>query len=216
MSQLPPGLRERVLASRSSTPAAPPGAWGRRRALALAFVALWTTLGIFYWEMRDDWARLPAWYRAASVALIGGTGLGLMLLALSRGRYMVGPGVRGLRAASVALPLLTLAWVAFFAYPTSPPGSLQVELSTALHCHGVALLTAAPALGLLLWLRRGLTQPAPGLLGACLGASTAAWAHVVLFTTCPAGGPVHASFGHALPVLPLMLLGALVGHRAFR
>lgn len=216
MSELPPALRERVLASRAATPGTSPGTWERRRLGALAVVVAWTIAGIAYWEMREDWKLLPGWYRTASLVLTGGTGTGLLLLGFLRGRYLTGPPVGLVRALSVLFPLMTLAWVVLFAYPTTPPGNWMAEATSSIHCHAIAVLTALPPLGALFWLRRGLTLPAPGLLGACLGASLAAWSQVVLFASCPMGGPIHASLGHVMPSLPLMGIGALVGLRAFR
>jgi hypothetical protein len=75
---------------------------------------------------------------------------------------------------------------------------------------------AAPMLGALAWLRRGLTQPAPVLTGAVLGATAAGWSHLMIFGHCLIGGGLHAVLGHALPALPIMGLGALVGARLFR
>lgn len=216
MSQLPPGLRDRVLASRAGSPAAPQGSFWRRLAAALVLLISWSAAWLVFLRMRDNWGALPLWYRAASLALTGGTGLLLLLLAFQRGRYMVGPPAGQARLLSISLPLLSLAWVAFLAYPTRPELSFAEELMGSLHCHAISIAVALPLVGGLSWLRRGLVLPAPGLLGACLGASAAAWAHVVLFATCPLGGATHASFGHALPALPVMLLGALIGRRVFR
>jgi hypothetical protein len=216
MSQLPPALRDRVLATRATLPSAPSGAWERRQVLALALVLLWTASGVVFLEMRDNWGQLPLWYRLSSLLLTLGIGAGLLFLGFWRGRYMVGPPAWVARLGSVGGPLLALFWVVLVAFPTAPPGDWLSEARGAIHCHVIATVGALPMLGALLWLRRGLTLPAPGLLGACLGASAAAWSHAMMFSVCPTGGAVHASLGHVMPSLPVMLLGALVGLRVFR
>lgn len=216
MKQPPAALRERVLTTRAATAGAPPGAWERRRVAALVVVAVWTAATTVYLERRGDWAQLPGWYRGASLLLTLGIGAGLLLAGFWRGRYLTGPPVGVTRALAAAGPLAALAWVILVAYPTTPPGDWLSEAASSLHCHAIGVVAALPALGALLWLRRGLVIPAPGLLGACLGASAAAWSHAMLFSVCPVGGSVHASLGHAMPSLPVMLLGALVGSRVFR
>jgi hypothetical protein len=216
MTQLPSALRDRVLATRATLPSAPSGSWERRRALALTLVILWTASGVVFLEVRGDWGQLPLGYRISSLLLILGIGTGLLALCFWRGRYMLGPPAWVARLGSVGGPLLALLWVVLVSFPTSPPRDWLSEAQGAIHCHVIAVLAALPTLAALLWLRRGLTLPAPGLLGACLGAAAAAWAHAMMFSVCPMGGAVHASLGHVMPSLPLMLLGALVGLRGFR
>ena len=74
----------------------------------------------------------------------------------------------------------------------------------------------APMRRALLWLRRGTLAAAPALTGACLGAAAATWAHLVLHAHCATAHPLHVLVGHLLPLVPVMLVGALVGRRAFR
>lgn len=215
MSELPPSLKARVLASREATSGTNHGAWERRRWVALVVVVAWISAGVALIRTREDWGQLPGWYQVASLLLASGTGLGLLVLVFWRGRYLTGPPVRVVRVLSVVLPLLTIAWGALGIYPAAA-GGWAVEGPKLLHCHAFSMLISLPPLALLFWLRRGLTLAAPGLLGACLGASIAAWSQVVLFVGCSTGSAIHMSLGHAMPSLPLMGIGALVGLRAFR
>jgi hypothetical protein len=210
---LPPGLRAKILAEAERAPA-PGSSWAQRLGVALVFLVLWVaglaaTLGL-----RPDWRAMPMLPFFATVGFVAVASAAVTVLAGTRGPYLLGPGVRAQRAALVALPVALLGWAALVAGDL--PGRLADEPWAALRCHLMTLGMAAPLFGALAWLRRGLTQPAPRLTGALLGAAAAGWAHLMIFGHCPIGGGLHAVLGHALPALSLMGLGALVGTRLFR
>lgn len=213
MTQLPPGLRDRVLASRKAEPA-PRGSWPRRLGLWALFSAGWCGVGLWSTGLRGDWSSLPGWYRLASLLALGGSAGALSVLGMMRGRSMLGASVAEQRAALVALPLFLLGWVVLVG--SLPPSGADGSWANMPWCHVFSLVGAAPLLGLLVWFKRGLTVPTPALTGATLGAAAAAWAHVVVFSHCPFNDSLHTSLGHAAPMIPMMLAGALAGYRFFR
>jgi hypothetical protein len=89
-------------------------------------------------------------------------------------------------------------------------------MSYAPMCGVITLLLSTPVLGALFWLRRGMIASAPALTGACLGAAAATWAHLIQHAHCPVAHPLHVLTGHALPIVPVMIVGALIGRKVFR
>ena len=220
MSQtLPPGLRARVLDSAAKERAAPPGAWARRVVGVLAVSAVWLGVAYAMTGRRGDWDDLSPAYALGTVVALLTAALVLSTVGLSRGRAMLGPPVSVQLGLAVGLPFALAAWsfVVPSAAPTSFPCSSTADaLRLAKTCDLLSLVLAAPMLGALLFLRRGTQAAVPALTGACLGAAAATWAHLVMHAHCPTAHPVHVLVGHALPLLPVMLAGALVGRRVFR
>ena len=220
MSQtLPPRLRARVLASAAKEHAAPPGAWSRRVVGVVAVGAVWLGVAYAMTGRRGDWDDLSPAYALGTVLALIAAALVLTTVGLSRGRAMLGPPVGVQLGLAVGLPFALAVWSFLVpsAAPTSVPCSSTGEaLRLARTCDLLSLALATPMLGALLFLRRGTQAAAPTLTGACLGAAAATWAHLVLHAHCPTAQPVHVLVGHALPLLPVMLAGALVGRRAFR
>lgn len=56
----------------------------------------------------------------------------------------------------------------------------------------------------------------PRLVGGALGAVAGAWAAVVAELWCPLAEPGHPAIGHALPLVALVVVGALMGGRLLR
>ncbi len=217
---LPPAdLRARVLADVAKAPAAPPGAFRRRALAAAAALALWGCAALLTFGLRRDWAELPAHYAAGTLALLGLGAACLTWVASARGAAMVGPPAALVLLAIAALPpalsLAAMALVSPGASSTSAD-SWGALVRASLACDGLSLLLALPLLAALLLARRGLLLPAPALTGASLGAAAATWAHALVHMHCALADPMHILLGHALPTLPLMAIGALLGLACFR
>jgi hypothetical protein len=216
---LPPGLRERVMASRASTPFVSRAEFRRRIGVSVAVGLLWLSGTFVLLGLRPDWTELPARYALGALGLVAASAAALTALGVSRGKSMLGPPVGLLLVALAALPLALAAFFAAFIAPG--PSSITFSshheaLRSSLGCHALSLILAAPVLGAMVWLKRGLTLAAPGLLGACLGGAAGAWAHMVVHAHCPISDGMHILAGHVLPMLPMMLLGGLAGYRALR
>lgn len=220
MSQtLPPGLRERVLASAAKVPAAPPGAWARRLTSVAVVLAVWLGVAYAMTGRRADWEDLSPSYALGTILALVAAAIVLSTAGLSRGRAMLGPPVSVQLALALGVPVLLAGWSLFvpIAASSSFPCSTEGEaLRLSPMCGAMSVALAAPMLAALLWLRRGTPAATPTLTGACLGAAAATWAHLVLHAHCPTAHPLHVLVGHALPLVPVMLAGALVGRRAFR
>lgn len=214
----PAGLRARVLADVSKAPAAPPGAWRTRSLAAGAALALWCAAALLVLGLRRDWAELPAPYAAGTLAVLGLGAACLTWVAAARGRAMVGPPTAlALLALSALPPALSLASMALVAPAASSarPASWGEIVRMSVVCDGLSLALALPLFGGLVLLKRGLLLPAPALVGASLGAAAATWAHALVHMHCAVADRWHLLLGHALPILPLMALGALLGPACF-
>ena len=99
-----------------------------------------------------------------------------------------------------------------------PAGTWQARLvgSNALVClTAIPLFALAPLAALLLTLRR--TAPAsPALAGAACGALAAAAAAVIYAFHCFDDSPLFVLTWYSLAAIPVVLLGAVVGHRLLR
>lgn len=219
MSTLPPGLRDRVLAEAAKAPKAAPGTFSRRVVSTVLVVTLW--MGVTTWVMgiRPDLHDLPLVYSIGTfAALVLGAGT-MSRLGVARGRSMLGPPVWVLMSMAIALPLVVSLWS--YVVPSPVPTSLgcgtQAQaMSFAPKCALITLALATPVLGAMLWLRRGMIAASPALTGACLGAAAATWAHLVQHAHCPVANPMHVLMGHALPIVPVMIISAIVGRKVFR
>lgn len=108
------------------------------------------------------------------------------------------------------IPALLLGWRALLS-ARYPRMMLEWQERPGLRCFTLSMLLAwAPLLGLL-WLRRGSDPLHPRLTGAAFAAATGAGAWVLVDLWCPVGYVPHLLLGHVLPLVLLILLGALVG-----
>lgn len=215
----PAELRARILADIAKPPATRPGAFRTRSLAAGAAFVLWCAAAFLVLGLRRDWAELPMPYAAGTLALLGVGAASLTWVAASRGRAMVGPpAALALLALSALPPTLSLIAMVLVSPATSSVSvaSWGQLIKMSLVCDGMSMALAAPLLGLFLLLKRGLLLPAPALVGAALGAASATWAHALVHMHCPLADRWHLLLGHALPTLPLMAFGAVLGLFCFR
>jgi Negative regulator of sigma F len=100
-------------------------------------------------------------------------------------------------------------FLAFMRWDDPSPGSVAMS-PWGIRCFGIALLVGTLVLiSFVLALRRSVPV-ASRLRGAALGAAAGAWAGLTVFAFCPSGDQWHILFGHVLPLVVLILLGALV------
>jgi len=205
-----PGARDRFLQAASRQSASRPGAWFRRIGLAAAATIGWLLAILSVLGIRRDWTHLPMPSLMATVLGLTAAALLASRVGLTRGRSMVGANSEVLRLVAAGLPVALFLLVALL----DPHGTATIEspsvLPHAWPCGLLVLLIALPLLGLGLWVLRGLVFSRPKLTGACLGLASATWAHLLIRVHCPLGGAGHAIFGHLLPLLPLMAVGAWV------
>lgn len=211
---LPPGLRARVLADAAKSP--PRGSFRHHAVAAVTASAIWLGTMLVVKGVRRDWVELPVWYTQGTIAALVLVAGALSFVGLSRGRHMLGVRAETLIALTSAMPVVVAAWASLVvaSAPSSAPcPTWMAALEHAPACDAMSMVLAAPVLAAFLWQKRGLAPANPGLTGACLGAAAAAWAHLVVHAICPYGHAAHALVGHALPMLPLMGLGAWLGRR---
>jgi hypothetical protein len=82
-----------------------------------------------------------------------------------------------------------------------------------------AIISAIVGIGVMISFTAALRHAVPvasRLRGAALGAAAGVWAGLAVFAFCPSGDRVHMMIGHFLPVLALMLVGALITPRQLR
>ncbi len=212
---LPASLRARVLGGVAATPA-PPAARNLVRYALLAAAIAWVGLRAWLEQPRADWDALPAsasWAALADAVFVAAL---VSALALSRGRAMVGPSARALLLAALA-PVVITATVLLLAVPTAATDAASIAAGgasfwpAALRCGAGALAVGVPVTLLLVAAQRKLVFASPALVGAAAGIAAASWAHAILHWGCPIAGAGHVVVGHALPTVPLAVLGALVG-----
>jgi len=83
-----------------------------------------------------------------------------------------------------------------------------------LRCMAYTFAMAVLPLGSFMVLRRWFEARGAWQLGAALGAITGAWAGVLVELWCPLVNLPHAMVGHVLPLVALIVFGALWGRRA--
>lgn len=206
----PAELKARLMAAAAVHPATQPGTWARRVAVALAGGALWLAVMLMVKGVRDDWSELPAGTWSLTVAALVASAAVATVVALRRGRAMVGTGAGALSSVAWGLPLALAVLVSVVdpCGPSTEHAAAGERLDSAAGCAGMTVVAALPLLALGLTLFRGLTLSRPAIIGACLGLAAATWAHAVVRMHCPLGGVDHALLGHLLPALPLMAVGA--------
>jgi negative regulator of sigma F NrsF-like protein len=215
----PADLRARVLADVAKAPATRPGAFRARSIATASALALWGTAALLALGLRGDWAELPGAYATGTLALLVLGAAGLTWIAAARGRAMVGPNAAvALFVLSALPPALSFVSMALIA-PASSSRALSgfdALVRVSLACGTISVVLALPPLVAFLLLKRGLPLSTPALVGASLGAASATWAHALVHMHCSVADRWHVLLGHALPTLPLMAAGALLGVLCFR
>ena len=124
---------------------------------------------------------------------------------------------RSWRRGVAALAFLALSGLAIELI-VAPAGSWGTRLvgSNALVClTAIPLLALAPLVGVLLVLRRA-APASPTLAGAAAGALAAAMAATLYAFHCFDDSPLFVLTWYTLAAVPVILLGAVVGHRLLR
>jgi hypothetical protein len=143
------------------------------------------------------------------------TGAGVVALvavvvALGRGRSMLGRSVAVLLALSLVTPVALFAWKlgvsSRFAAMTDAWPERRGFVCLRLSCG----LSAWPLVAVVL-MRRGSDPVHPHLTGAALGAAVGACSWVFVDLWCPVAYVPHLVLGHALPLVLTILAGAWLG-----
>ncbi len=139
------------------------------------------------------------------------------LLVLWRGRRGFGAGIVGL-SLTVALTAPVYAALTLLDpihQDSVVPGGVTIS-PWGTRC---ATISAIVGIGVMVAFAAALRHAVPvasRLRGAALGAAAGAWAGLAVFAFCPSGDRSHVLVGHLLPVLVLLLIGALMTPRHLR
>lgn len=212
MTQLPSGLRERVLEAAKRTPA-PTRQGARVRSMlyvALGFViaaatfrffggvALGARSAGFVFVVTAGWAAL------AALAMWTGA---------NRGGSMLGRATRSLVLAGLLTGPAVYAWMmgcTAAADAATGPAPWAANFGCLV---ATVALSFGPFLGFVL-LRRASDPVHPRALGAALGAAAGACGGVLIDLHCPVTHWFHVGFAHVAPIVLFALVGALIGKRA--
>ncbi len=148
-----------------------------------------------------------AWIVGGGIAIA----VAATLLALPSRRSMLSPPRGQLLAVVLGVPVLVGAWLLLWGTTYADP-----YMRVGWRCIAHTLATAPwPFLALYRASRR-LEPRLPGLTGAALGSAAGAWGAVMAEIWCPLTDGAHVLFGHVLPLVLMVGLGAAVGYRMFR
>jgi hypothetical protein len=205
----PPGsLRDRVLAAAAREPAQT-RAQGRVRAYVGYGLAGVVVAALFFGMGGVSHCSGRPW------ALTIGIATGALVLAaftsfvtFSRARSMVGRTGKALASVALVVPLATAIWL------TAWNGRyVEPYQRIGYRCLGLTIAgaTAIAAVAFTRGARKAVRAPA--LHGAAIAAVAGAWGGVVVDLWCPLTEPRHVLVGHVLPIVVVVLAGALVGWR---
>ena len=208
MTELPPSLRVRILDEARRDPS-PTRAVRRSRAAVAGALAVVASL------LLSVRLGIPA-SRAPSILVAVGLGgflsaLVVTWLAATRGKSMLGRPAGTLVAVAVLAPVALLAWATLV---TGVDGGVVLAGGTMrehLTCVLFTLLFALGPFAALAYARRGTDPVHPRALGAALGAAAGAWGGAMIDVHCKVTAVEHLALAHALPILFVALVGALVG-----
>jgi hypothetical protein len=204
-------LRARILETASRQPS-PTRSQLRLRNAALLVTGIMVPLVVFFsWGGLRQAARpdLLVWETAGGGAFIA---LTLCILALKRGRSMLGRTGTALLAVAVLAPLVLFAWKLA---TSSQFDGMTVEWPTRVgfKCLRLACLTAAwPLVGAIM-VRRGTDPTHPRLTGAAIGAAIGSCSWVLVDLWCPVAYVPHLMVGHVFPLVATTVAGAWLGGR---
>ncbi len=150
---------------------------------------------------------------ATSASLWGALAVLVSGLALRRGRSMLGVPRAWLVGMALAIvPALAAAW--FWLPWADLTRSVPHPLGTDSVCLVLTLAFAAAPLVAFVGMRREGDPVRPAVTGAALGAGAGAWGATLIDLHCEMLDPRHVVLGHLLPVLVLVVAGALWGRTA--
>jgi hypothetical protein len=179
----------------------------RERELLRSIAALGVTLALFASSRGVRPGERP-WSLLAATAL-GAAALAILInvLALGRGRSMLGRSAVLLWAVALGSPLALLAWKMGWTLHYDVLGPQRFGL----RCLALSLAMGAAPFAVLLRSRRRSDPLHPSATGAAVGAAVGAMVWVLVDLWCPVGRPLHLLIGHVLPCLLLVVGGALLG-----
>jgi hypothetical protein len=152
---------------------------------------------------------LLVWQTAGGGAFIA---LTLCIVALRRGRSMLGRTAAVLLAVALLAPLVLFAWKLA---TSSEFEGMTAEWPSRIgfKCLRLACLTAAwPLVGAIM-VRRGTDPTHPRLTGAAIGAAIGSCSWVLVDLWCPVAYVPHLIVGHVFPLVVTTLTGAWLGGR---
>jgi hypothetical protein len=152
---------------------------------------------------------LLVWETAGGGAAVAAT---LCIIALRRGRSMLGRTGSVLLAIAVLTPVVSFTWKIT---TSSQFDGMTVEWPTRIgfKCLRLACLTAAWPLVAAVLVRRGTDPTHPRLTGAAIGAAIGSCSWVLVDLWCPVAYVPHLLVGHVLPLAATTALGAWLGGR---
>ena len=204
-------LRSRVLAAASQEPA-PTRAEIRLRNAALLVSGFVVPVAVFLNSggLRDS----P---RPGTLILETATGAGFvaltaLIVAMSRGRSMLGRAGAWLLALAVLTPIVLFTWKTVVS-SRFPGMTVEWPERPGLRCLRLSCLMAAWPLVAFVMTRRGTDPTHPRLTGAAIGAAVGAVVWVLVDLWCPVAYVPHLLLGHVLPLILTTLAGTWLGGR---
>lgn len=187
----------------------------RRRLAALALSSAWLAAHLLVFGVRSDFASLPGAYVFVQVGLPWLLALAALALALRAGRFGLGARIGAVAGLAGLGPLAFWAMAAGAPSPHSAaPG--DASLLGVLVCLDITLAwIAVPLLAAALCLRCAFPA-ASSARSALVGAACGLLAGGVMNLHCPNVDRIHMSFGHGIPVLVAVLVGAIIMSRSTR
>jgi hypothetical protein len=179
----------------------------RQRARVLPLAVLAMTAVLFIWGGPNHaWERpeaVSAWIIAGFAALA----ITVTLLTLPR-RSMLPPPASRLLTVAIGVPVVVAAWLIGWHTAYDDPFT-----RFGFRCFALTVAAAPWPFAALLAFMPRFDPVSPRLTGAALGGAAGAWAALLVELWCPLADPGHVLIGHALPLVFLAGLGALVGGR---
>jgi hypothetical protein len=139
------------------------------------------------------------------------------VMALWRGKSGFGAGVSGLTMVAVLMAPVYAALTILLPVHADSVQPAEVAISPwGTRC---ALIAGVVGFGVLACFTAALRRAVPvasTLRSAALGAAAGSWAGFAVFAFCPSGDRLHLLVGHVLPVIVLIVVGALASPRQLR
>ncbi len=202
-------LRARVLAAARAEPVPTRSAGLARRTAVVAVGVVASVLVLAYIGGPKPDGR-PMGYFLVMAALWSLVALAATWAGVARGRSMLGrsTSMRVVVAALTPAALVVAALGAAMLWPStiSDPSTMADHL----FCLELGSLMALGPLVAFALVRRGSDPVAPRLTGAALGAVAGAWGGLFIELRCGHASIEHVVIGHVLPVVVMMLVGALI------
>ena len=184
----------------------------RDRVLILLFASALIALTVFF---AIGGVRMGPRPIPLIIATSGGAlafAIAALVIALGRGKSMLGRPRTSILAMAMATPAVLLLWKMIW---SARYDGMMVEWPTriGLRCLGWSLLMAAAPLLAMVWARRRSDPVHPMATGAGIGVAAGAVSWVFVDLWCPVAFPGHLLIGHVLPIALLAAAGLWLGAR---